>query len=376
MSPSLPRTWLFVLCMLTMTGSNTVPLTFVVGTGRCGSTMLSNMLNQHPDVLSLNEFMTALISPFVAIEGAISEECWIADVDGKEFWKRLDDPDRTTEGFINAGIPFREFIYPSAGRFNTVDGIPRICHHALPMLSDDPDSLYDKLSAQVSTWPRRSTADHCRALFAVLADIKGRRVAVERSGSSLFHVPALRQQFPEARFILLHRDGPDCALSLSRHPAFRLAILRVLAARAAGIPESASPGELSAAPEEFNGLLTAPFDGQRFMSYPIPVTGFAYMWSHVTHTGVSALRELPPDEWISVRYEDLIGDPRDPLTRIAGFLGVSAPPQWLDWACDFKRPERAGSAQAQLDPAELAALRDACAPGTDAFASIEPTVSA
>ena len=30
--------------------------TFVVGTGRCGSTMLSNMLREHPKVLSLSEF--------------------------------------------------------------------------------------------------------------------------------------------------------------------------------------------------------------------------------------------------------------------------------------------------------------------------------
>jgi Sulfotransferase family len=31
-------------------------LTFVVGTGRCGSTMLSAILREHPDVLSMNEF--------------------------------------------------------------------------------------------------------------------------------------------------------------------------------------------------------------------------------------------------------------------------------------------------------------------------------
>ena len=30
--------------------------TYVVGTGRCGSTMLSNMLREHPKVLSISEF--------------------------------------------------------------------------------------------------------------------------------------------------------------------------------------------------------------------------------------------------------------------------------------------------------------------------------
>jgi hypothetical protein len=35
-------------------------LTFVVGTGRCGSTMLSAMLREHPDVLSMSEFFGTL----------------------------------------------------------------------------------------------------------------------------------------------------------------------------------------------------------------------------------------------------------------------------------------------------------------------------
>ena len=29
-------------------------------------------------------------------------------------------------------------------------------------------------------------------------------------------------QFPAARFVRLYRDGPDCALSMRRHPAFAL----------------------------------------------------------------------------------------------------------------------------------------------------------
>ena len=38
-----------------------------------------------------------------------------------------------------------------------------------------------------------------------------------RSGSSLPFVSVLRQLFPEARFVLQYRDGPDCAMSMSRH---------------------------------------------------------------------------------------------------------------------------------------------------------------
>ncbi len=35
-------------------------LTFVVGTGRCGSTLLSRLLREHRDVLSMSEFFSTL----------------------------------------------------------------------------------------------------------------------------------------------------------------------------------------------------------------------------------------------------------------------------------------------------------------------------
>jgi hypothetical protein len=352
--------------------SSPVSLTFVVSTGRCGSTMVSHLLKQHPEVLSLSEFVYALTSPYETISSIGGEKPWDLNMSGKEFWEPLSDPDPMSTEMINAGIPAPEFIYPSTGRFDIASGVPRICSHVLPLLSNDPDSLYDKLCAEVPTWPRRSTADHCRALFNMLADITGRQVMVERTGGSLLSIQILRHQFPEARFILLHRNGPDCALSMSRHSGYRLDVMHVMAANSVSdIPENASSAEIAAAAsEEFNGLLIPPFDKQRFMSYPISVSNFGYLWSYITRSGISMLREFPRNIWTSIKYEELVNAPRIPLTGMASFLGVSAPPQWLDWACDFVDPGRAGSATAQLDPAELAALRASCAPGSRALESI------
>jgi hypothetical protein len=37
-----------------------MPPVFIVGTGRCGSTMMSNVVRLHPRLLSLSEFFTSL----------------------------------------------------------------------------------------------------------------------------------------------------------------------------------------------------------------------------------------------------------------------------------------------------------------------------
>jgi putative sulfotransferase len=49
---------------------------FVVGTGRCGSTMISAFLGKHPAVLSLSEFFSTItdmasLTPQVFPEGVI-----------------------------------------------------------------------------------------------------------------------------------------------------------------------------------------------------------------------------------------------------------------------------------------------------------------
>src|SRR5438105_13834625 len=191
-------------------------LTIVVGTGRCGSTMLSRILGRHPDVLSVAEFFSSL---------AVGRELPTHDMDGEELWQYMSRPADQMDALMVAGLRPPELRYPyppeGTGRFSPATGVPVICHCMLPNLTDDPDTLYDKLAAEVPNWPRRTAADQYRAVFGYLAALLGRRVVVERSGASLPRIRRMRALFPEARFVHLHRDGPDCALSMSRHPSFR-----------------------------------------------------------------------------------------------------------------------------------------------------------
>lgn len=341
--------------------------TFVVGTGRCGSTMLSHILRLHPEVLSVSEFFAGLLRVRARLEKGIPAD----DIDGAELWRMLSAPDRFYDAIVRDGLAFPELCYPyGRGRFSPETGVPLICHMTLPMLTDDPDGLYDALAAELPAWPRRPAAEQYSVLFGWLAGWLDRSVVVERSGGSLGLVPALREQFPGARFVHMHRDGPDCALSMSRHPMFRLPGIIADALRVAG----KSPGSVgswqevqASLPPEFGGLLAPPFDAERFLSYPIPLEFFGSTWSREISGGVVNLAELPDDARTSLAYEDLLRDPGAELTRLAAFLGVPADPGWLARARALIDARRAGKA-AGLARQDLAVLRAACAAGTRALA--------
>lgn len=341
-------------------------ITFVVGTGRCGSTMLSRLLHRHPDILSVSEF-------FSTIKAATrNRRLPGADIDGTELWAMLSAPIPTADAMIHSGLIPSEFSYPyGSGRFDVQTGVPAICHCLLPILSEDPDKLFDELSGVVPDWPRRTATVQYRAFFGHLAQRLGRRVIVERSAPSLPLIPRLLELFPDANFVHMHRDGPDCAVSMSRHPMFRRDVLIGEAVNAVGGEVTSWEALLDAMPEVFYGLIAPPFDAERLMAYPLSPVAFATrQWSEMVIAGLSALTNLPLDRWISLKYENLVSDPASELTRLAEFLGVPAESGWLATAASIVEPHRAGAAS-RLGAADYAALRAACEAGTQAIAKVE-----
>jgi hypothetical protein len=340
-----------------------VELTIVTGTGRCGSTMLSRILSEHPDVLSMSEFFGIL-----RLAGACGRAAIPAgELTGAELWALLARPFPMLDAMVTAGLRTEEMVY--AGRFSPATGIPLISHFVLPMLTEAPDELFDELAAEVPRWPRRPAAGQYLALFGHLAKRLDRTVVVERSAASLYLIGALHEQFPDARFVHLYRDGPDCALSMSRNPMFRREILAIAALRATGLPPASSLGQIDAAlPERLRGMICPPYDAAKLMAYPIPAAVFGRdVWSPAICAGVAALRKLPPASWTQLRYEDLLRAPAATATSLATFIGVTAPCDWLDRATAITNPANTGTAAAQLAPDDLAALRKACEPGTHAL---------
>lgn len=341
-----------------------MPITFVVSTGRAGSTLVSRMLALHPQVLSVSEF-------FAVVQGILRRHEYPAgDMDGGALWRIASAPDPLADAMVRSGQRVPEMFYPyQTGRFKAETGIPIICHSTLSLLSDDPDALYDALAAQVPSWPTRKAADQYRALFGLLSEMLGRPVVVERSGGSLILVRLLRREFPEARFAFMHRDGMDTALSMSRFPMFKLGILAVRAAAKAGLPVGATMTDIQAhLPEEFTGVLSPPYDLSGLPDVRMSPVQFGELWSNMICNGTAALSELPAGIQCQLGYAELLRDPGAELSALAEFLEIQAPADWLEAAAKLVDPARAGAAS-QLDADLLSELSEACEPGERALAA-------
>jgi nucleoside-diphosphate-sugar epimerase len=358
-----------------LTGAGPAPapplrsLTFVVTAGRSGSTAVSGILSSHPEVLSLSEFFLCLRTMLPPRTGVISAAA---------FWKALSAPHPVFDALVRGGAGMPEFLYPwlPGTRFSAGSGgIPAVCMTVLPHLSGDPDQVFGELAAEVPSWPDQPAAQHCVQLFAWLAARFGGTVAVERSGFSLGSVPWMRRHFPGARFVHLHRNGPDSAVSMSRHTGFRLLLVFLeamgaldLRALEDGAPERAAAFDPAALPIGLAPVLGDRYDLGYLMSLDLPVARFATLWSELVRAGVSALSGLPADASMTLSYEDLMADPQERLRELAGFIGVTAPGPWLRAGAAALDPRRAGAA-ARLPQPDLDKVRERCKPGEAALAS-------
>ena len=330
---------------------------FIVGTGRCGSTLLSAMLRLNPFVLSLSEFLTFL-RPYT-----FTQE-WL---DGAQFWRLLSLPRTAHTVLLRHGFPVEEFVYPRlpAARHRSEAGIPPILLTTLPHLTDDPDALYDELGAVVRTWPTAPLAAQYLRLFDWLRTRFDRQIWVERSGVSLDLMPQLIGRFPTAKFVHLYRDGRECALSMSRHHYFRLAAIgRRLAHLLGADPYDSADGPAPQdAPAPLRALLPQTFDRAVYSATTLPPALFGAVWSALIAKGLTYLAQLPAERVLSISYASLVAAPRVELRRLMEFIQPGlAPASWLAEAAALVRARSAG--WPALPERECRLVERTCRPGT------------
>ncbi|MAG34470.1 MAG: hypothetical protein CL908_26665 [Deltaproteobacteria bacterium] len=307
--------------------SESAPARFVVGTGRCGSTLLSRMLAMNGEVLNLFELFSG-IDQFFRFE--------TRSVAGHELADQLRRDHPMLTMVMKRGGEVPEVVYPfdeAGSRYVLGDPVPWALAIAIPRISDEPDILFDRLLERVEAAATQPLARHYREIFDWLVQISGKSCWIERSGSSIDYLGDLVDFFPDARFVHIHRDGPEAALSMREY-----AVLRVAVAVMNGLA-----GEIEYSHEGLERLERE--DGaaiDRLLATRSPIELYGKYWSEQILNGERARQNLPAEAFLDVRFEDLVTRPHDELTRIAEFFDLprddgTGPDAWIERAAALSR---------------------------------------
>jgi len=279
---------------------------FVVGTGRCGSTLLSNMINLHPSILSLSEFFVSL-SPYGFTKKTL---------DGQSFWGILSTPRLKVDLMMRHRIGIPEFLYHSN------EGVPPILLMTLPHITDEPEALFEEVKSYVLTLPEDLLSNQYLRLFEFLKTNFKKDIWIERSGGSLRFVAKLSELYPNAKFVHIYRDGRECAMSMRRHNAFRLAMVQSMIKENIGKDPYIEP-IIEAEAEQLGELarfLPDRFDREAFLQLEIPIERFGALWSSQIVQGLQYLRQIPPDHVLHLSYEKMLSDPAESLRSFIRFV--------------------------------------------------------
>jgi putative sulfotransferase len=342
---------------------------FVVGTGRCGSTLISRLINQHADILSLSEFFTFLWD----FGGRVPQTFSDRKMTGEEFWEMISPVMPRTNMLAKHDVAPNEYLYPfrEAGHhFNSATGVPAISLIALPHLTSNFDQLYDELSTAVPKQPAGGLRAHYDALFNWLMQRFHKNVWVERSGGTFLYFDELTSLYPDARFMHILRDGRDVAISMQNHAAFRIFMLGSQIAAALGYDpfETDRRDGIEALPPELSAFLPEHFDRDTFLGAEYPLETMGDLWSQMIETGLEKLAGLPQEQVMTVSYARLCAAPEEELASIVKFIGVDASDAWLQEVAAEVRP--GPNRWRELPKAERNKLEAACAPGMELIAHL------
>ena len=319
---------------------------FVVGTGRCGSTLLSRMLSENPGVLSLYEWFSGIDQFFRFRPDPVS---------GAELAGRLIQDHPMLTMVLARGYEVPEVVYPFGApgmRHALGDPIPWSLSIAIPRIHDDPDALFDEMIRRVEQHPTQPLASHYRSIFDWLVERVGRRWWIERGGSSIDTVAELHTMFPDARFVHIHRDGPETALSMREYPVLRVAVVVMY-------------GLLGDIEYSHEGLTQMERDDpaaiDRLLETRPPVELYGRYWSEQIERGQPVLEKLPADGVLDLRFEDMVADPVRVLRGLHEFFEFGADDRWIERGAALVR----GMPRLRfpgLPPDEQERLAKACAP--------------
>lgn len=243
-------------------------LALVVGAARSGTTLARLLLDAHPELGCPSEAgIPGLMAHLARVWGMI---------DADEGPNASADPGGSADRLVLTGW---ERTQRSSGEAP----------------ADSRSGVDDPFSAAARDWIIRTVHEPMIRYCART----GKRIYVDKSLDSVYHLKLVQELFPEARFVMIYRHVMDTIAS-----------------------------GIEASPWGFNAYGYAPYVQA---SPGNSVAALASYWlDHVTRA--HAWETEHPEACHRVRYEDLVSRPAETIVALQGFLGVEEDPSVLSSA--------------------------------------------
>ena len=336
---------------------NEISPVLVLSTGRCGSTMISQMLNKHPAILSMSEFFSVLgLNAFASTR-----------VTGEHIWKMFSEPAKRMS--IIERESFSELLYPFTdpqARFNATT-LPPIMAVTVPHLTDEYEDLYIKIGRFMRSQSKALASDHYRSLFTWLGSQLGKKLWIERHGGSLLIASRLLRHFPEARVVHVFRDGRETTLSMSKHPPFRITLALMRRGKRVGLDLYRLLEKLERSDRLtcwLGKLQWFRSDIDSLLNEQANLSEFAELWSKMIETGHRVFGHFPPDRLLNLRFEDIQKNPDTEIKRLIRFISPELENDtWMKEVVQI--PRQMPSKFALLDSNTQHEITAACRPGLE-----------
>jgi len=258
-------------------------LLFIIGTGRCGSTMVQEVLARHPDV----GFVSNVDSRFPRLKSRGRFNNSLYQLTPLKYTQR----DRRR--LLGLGEPGEAHFGPSeAYRILEREVSPIMSARYRDLTGDD-----------LTPWLER----RLRRFFEERIDAQKKAVFLHKF-TGWPRAGFLHRAFPQAKFLHVVRDGRAVANSLVQRPWWL----------GYSGPPNWGFGHLSAIDEKLWEK-----SGRDFIVLA------ALEWKLLMEAFESARTSMSDDLWMQVRYEDFVGAPRENIERILSFVG-------LPWSDEFE----------------------------------------
>lgn len=251
-------------------------MVFIVGVPRSGTSLVYKLLCMHPDAAYISNWLRRFPSAS-ALSAAVRLPARVPRL-AERAW------------FDRAG---NAYVYSSRRS---------LLRRAVPMPVEG-EPVFDRARSDAGgSEEGEAYAEGLRRAFARILRFSGGDVVLSKCIANNHRIPVLRRAFPGARFVHVIRDGRDVALSLARVDWWESSVVRWYG----GTPEQ----------------------WRREGNDPIDLC--ARTWVEELRVVEAALAEVPTDDVLTVRYEELLRRPGPVADDLRSFAGLPESPQWQE----------------------------------------------